>query len=262
MKNIKKKIRVAITLAVIGITGFIAYVENRSAYVVPVLMYHSLHKDDGNTSLYTSPGVFEEQMGFLARNNYNVIGPDDIVAIMKKEKRMPSKTVAITVDDGFYNFYKYAFPTLKKYNLKATVFIITDKIGKPGRLGWKELREMSDSGLISVECHTKSHPWLPQISVDEKKLYEEIVLSKNILEKGLNKKVGYICYPNGGFNDLVKETARNAGYKGAFTTNPTRYSDIGDIYAIRRLKMSSSSVSPLIMGGKLTKYYAWYKEKR
>ena len=262
MKNIKKYILPVIIITVgIILSCVIGYLGADSSSVVPVLMYHSIHQDEENT-LFVSPEVFERQMRFLAEHKYNVIGPDDVVAIMKKEKKMPPKTVCITADDGFYNFYKYGFPVLKRYNLKAVIFMPTDKIGRPGRLGWKELREMSDSGLVIVESHTRSHPWLPTVSVDESKLNDELAGSKNILEKGLGKKVEYVCYPNGAFNDQVKEAAKKAGYKGAFTTNPAKKSDIHDIYAIRRLKMSSSSDNPLVLRGKLSRYYSWYKEHR
>lgn len=262
MKNNKRHIfSGALSIVVIILFCLLVYIGIDSSSVVPVLMYHSIHKDE-ETSLFVSPEVFERQMKFLAEHKYNVIGPDDVIAIMNKEKKMPPKTVCITVDDGFYNFYRYGFPVLKKYNLKAALLIPTDKIGRPGRLGWKELREMSDSGLIMVESHTRSHAWLPSISVDEKKLNDELAGSKNILEKGLGKKVEYLAYPNGAFNDLVKEAAKKAGYKGAFTVNPAKKSDIHDIYAIRRIKMSSSSDNPLILWGKLSRYYAWFKEHK
>ena len=263
MENNKKRIFLGIVIAFfVALVGLVSYVEVESSSVVPVLMYHSIHANTKATSLYVSPEVFASQMEFLARNHYNVVGPDKMIAYMLKEEKMPPKTVAVTVDDGFYNFYKYAYPVLKKYNLKATIFVITGEIGKPGRLGWKELREMSDSGLVIVGSHTKSHPWLPQVSVEENKLNEELVLSKRILEKGLGRKVDYICYPNGGFNDVVKEAAKSAGYKCGFTTNPAKRSDINDIYAIRRLKMSSSSRNPLILWAKISRYYAWFKERR
>lgn len=261
----KSKNRAFLNISAIIIIALLAaagYVEIKSSSVVPILMYHSFRVEEDKLIPYVDPKTFAYQMEFFSRSNYNIVGPDKVIAYMTKKEKMPPKTAVITADDGYYSFYKNAYPVLKKYNLPATIFIATDKIGRPGYLGWKELREMSDSGLITIGSHTKSHPWLPEVSVDEKKIHDELVLSKEILEKGIGKEVDYICYPNGGFNDLTKEEARKAGYKGAFTTNPRKKSDIGDIYAIRRLKMSSSSDSPMILRGKVSRYYAWFKERR
>ncbi|MFA5256369.1 MAG: polysaccharide deacetylase family protein, partial [Candidatus Omnitrophota bacterium] len=231
----------------IALIAFIFYVELKSDSVVPVLMYHSFQIEEDKSTPYVSSGIFAHQMEFLAKNRYNVVGPDKVIAYMTKKEKMPAKTVAITADDGLYNFYTNAYPVLKKYNLPATIFIITDKIGTDGYLGWKELREMSNSSLITIGSHTKSHSWIPSVSVDKERLWDELAGSKEILERGLGKSVDFLCYPNGSFNDLTKEAVRSAGYKGAFTTNPARKSDINDIYAIRRIKMSSTSVNPVVL---------------
>lgn len=262
VKKIKKILLYAMAASFIILLGFIFYVGVQSASVVPVLMYHSIDSAGDCMSPYISPEVFERQMRFLATHHYNTITPEKAVAYINKKEKMPCKTVLITTDDGFEDFYTYAFPLLKKYGLKATVFMTTDKIGSSGMLNWQQLREMSDSGLVTIGSHTKSHPWLPTVSVDEKRLHEELAGSRQILEKGLGVEVSFICYPNGGFNDLVKEAALDAGYKGAFTTNPEKKSPINDIYAIRRIKMSSSSVNSLILFGKMSRYYAWFKERR
>lgn len=253
------KALLAIAIALVLLWG---YVEIESSSVVPVLMYHAFRYEKSVSTPCVSPEIFGYTIEFLVKHGYNVVGPEKVIDYMTKKEKMPPNTVSITVDDGCMDFYDHAYPLLKKYNIRAALFVITDRIGKDGYMGWKELREVSDSGLVTIGSHTKSHPWMPTASVDEKKLREELELSKEILEKGLGKKVDYLCYPNGGFNDLVKYKAKEAGYKGAFTTNPDRKSSIGDIYAIRRIKMSSSSDNSLLLWGKMSKYYAWYKERR
>jgi peptidoglycan/xylan/chitin deacetylase (PgdA/CDA1 family) len=179
---------------VLSITG---YVEIKSSSVVPVLMYHSFNAEEHRPIPYIDPKIFKKQMEFLAKNNYNAINPGKAITYMTKKEKMPPKTVLITADDGYLNFYENAYPVLKEYNLPSTIFIAIDKIEQPGYLGWKELREMSDSGLVTIGSHTKSHPWLPSASVDEEKLHDELAVSKEVLEKGLGKSVDFICYPNG-----------------------------------------------------------------
>lgn len=263
MGSNKNRIFSVIIIAIIALLfALVGYVEVKSYNVVPVLMYHSFQEEKAGSTPYVTPEVFRKQVEFFVNNGYNIVGPDKVIAYMTKKEKMPGKTVAITIDDGYYSFYEKGYPILKEYKITAILFMPTDRIGLPGYVGWKELREMSDSGLIAIGSHTMSHPWLPTISVDEKKMYDELALSKDILEKGIGKKVDYICYPNGAFNDLIKESAKKYGYKGAFTTNPAKRSAIGDIYAIRRLKMSSDTRNPVIIWGKVNRYYAWIKEHR
>lgn len=56
------------------------------------------------------------------------------------EIELPSKPILITFDDGYYSNYEYIYPILKKYNAKASIFVVTDRIGKEINgikyLGW------------------------------------------------------------------------------------------------------------------------------
>jgi hypothetical protein len=45
----------------------------KRAYVVPVIMYHSIDYNDQKTKLSVSPESFERQMEFLRVKRYNVI---------------------------------------------------------------------------------------------------------------------------------------------------------------------------------------------
>lgn len=89
-----------------------------------VIMYHHVNNNDGELS----PKAFEEQMKFLAENGYHTIFLDDLTDFMKNGIALPGKTLAITFDDGFLDNWVYVYPVLKKYNLKATMFVITSRI--------------------------------------------------------------------------------------------------------------------------------------
>ena len=71
---------------------------------------------------------------------------------------LPQNSILITFDDGYKNNYTLAFPILKKYNMKATIFLNTKFIEKDETyLNWDEIREMYESGLIDFQLHTHSH---------------------------------------------------------------------------------------------------------
>ncbi len=114
-EKMKKRIFIALVLVIVAALSIAAF--SRHAYVVPVLMYHSIDYNDKMTKLSVSPESFERQMEFFYRNHYNIVPLNKIIPYIKKKARVPPKTAAITFDDGYYNNYKYAYPVLKKYNI-------------------------------------------------------------------------------------------------------------------------------------------------
>lgn len=261
MKSYKKRLRILIIVLVLAASAFLGLsLFLKQIYVLPVLMYHSIDYNDKESKLSVSPEAFERQMEFLYRNNYNVVGPDKVIKYLKGEEKVPPRTVAITFDDGFRNNYEYAYPVLKKYGLPATIFIIIKQVGQPGWLNWEEIREMSDSGIITIGSHTVSHAWLPDASDDQ--LRKELVDSKRILEEKIAKRVDYLCYSLGAHDDRVKRAASEAGYKGAFGTNPGPKAPSRDIYAIKRLRISRTSKNLFVFWIESGGYYTWIKENR
>ena len=251
---------IAIVLVAAAITAGAVMLMAKHAYVVPVLMYHSIDDNDKMTKLTVSPANFDRQMKFFYNRRYNVVGPEKLIEYIQKKERIPPRIVCITFDDGYENNYKYAYPVLKKYGIKATIFVIINKVGQPGWLTWDEIREMSDSGLIDIESHTMSHLWLP--SMGSRSLRYELTESKKILEGKLGKSVNFLCYPIGAHDDRVKDAVRAAGYLGAFGTNPGRFKLNDDIYAIKRIKISNTSNSLLVFWAETGGYYTWIKEHR
>lgn len=258
MKNhdIKLKLGVLAALLIAGVMLFA-----RQAYVVPVLMYHMVgHNDMGAPKLIVNPESFDRQMRFLRDNRYNVVGLDKVAEYLQKKSPVPPRTVAVTFDDGTMDNYTYAYPILKKYGIPATIFVIIKKIGEPGFLGWKEIEEMSGSGLITIGSHTVSHLWLPSMGTAD--LRRELADSKRVLEERLGKPVDFLCYPIGAHNERVKREARGAGYRCAVATNPGKSSPADDIFAIKRLRISGTSDSLLVFWFETTGYYTLIKEWR
>lgn len=92
---------------------------------LPVLMYHRFSENDeyGKTSRKT----FETHLNYLTRN-YNVIALGEAVSRLNSDGEFPPRSVVITVDDGYRDFYEIAFPVLKKLSVPATLYVVTDFI--------------------------------------------------------------------------------------------------------------------------------------
>jgi peptidoglycan/xylan/chitin deacetylase (PgdA/CDA1 family) len=229
-----------------------------SIYRLPILMYHSIdYAADKGDRMFVSPEAFARQIKFLHDHKYSVISLEKAVSYIENRKRPPAKTVAITFDDGYEDNYRYAYGILKQYDIPATIFVIVDLIGKDGFLNWAEIKEMSDSGLIDIESHTMVHPYL--MGVDDDALKKEFRESKRVLEEMTGKDVDFICYPMGVYDERTKREAKEAGYKAAFATKPTRLKPNYDIYEIKRVRISATSNNMFVFMIKISGYHSFFK---
>jgi peptidoglycan/xylan/chitin deacetylase (PgdA/CDA1 family) len=173
---------------------------------------------------------------------------------------LPRNSVVITFDDGRGDNYDHAYPVLKKYNFPATIFIITQWVGKNPYLTREQIMEMSEN-RIDFGSHTRHHRHLPDLSEDE--LRDEIFNSKKDIEAALNKQINHFCYPSGGFTELSKELIREAGYRSATTTNRGAHRDNSDLFELNRIKVSNSDmVRPFNFMIKLSGYYNFFRRGR
>jgi hypothetical protein len=89
---------------------------------IPILMYHYIEYPDPNdkmrVALNVVPEVLDEQIKTLKDAGYVFLWATDAEQILKGKEEMPKKAVVLTFDDGYRDFYEYAYPILKKYNAK------------------------------------------------------------------------------------------------------------------------------------------------
>ena len=257
------KRRVLITFFGIAIllSGYLANFI-RGKYVVPIIMYHSVNPGAlPEDRLAISPATFERQMRFLKYHHYNVLPLESLATLIKERKKIPSKTISITFDDGYKNNYIYVFPILKKYNLPATIFIITDEVGRTDRLNWDEIKTMQDSGIITFGSHALGPEPLINIK-SEQDLKKQIFDSKKILEEKLGRRISAFSYAGGRFNDRIKQLVIDAGYKLAVTTNPGKKFANDDIFALKRLRISANANNLFVFWIETSGYYNFIREHR
>jgi peptidoglycan/xylan/chitin deacetylase (PgdA/CDA1 family) len=171
-------------------------------------------------------------MQYLKEKNYTPITPN-------KVEEKGDKLIMITFDDGYYSFYRHAFPILVEYNFTGIIFVITKYIGEKGmwdvsfgkrerHLNLQEIREIHKNNII-IGSHSRTHPDLTRVPT--RKIKEEIENSKKELEDILGDRVDFFSYPFGRYNTQVVKIAMEAGYKLTFTSVPivTDHNVIGRI---------------------------------
>lgn len=242
-----KRSRVIIILGIISVLIFLGINFLQKNYVAPIIMYHSVRPNaaPGNR-LVVSPETFERQMRFLKEHRYKVLPLESIATLIGAKKRIPPKALAITFDDGYKDNYIYAFPILKKYSLPATVFVIVEEVGRADRLSWDEIKEMQDTGIITFGSHAVGPEPLVNIK-SAQDLKKQIFDSKGILEEKLGRKIYAFSYPEGRFNDRIKQLVKACGYKLAVATNPGKKFANDDIFALKRLRISQDQCRNLFV---------------
>lgn len=219
---------------------------------LPILMYHGITKDSGTRHPYfetnTSPELFALHMKFLHENGYRSISLDEAVkAISQPQNR--KRSVVITFDDGYQDFYTDAFPILETYGFGATMFITSGRtsdrhacLGSKEFMTWEQIRYIHAHG-IKIGSHTVSHPQLcdlPTLSVAS-----EIGNSKQTIEDKLGCAVESFSYPfafpehNQGFIRIIKDLLQTHGYKNGVCTTIGTASREHDVFFLPRLPANS-----------------------
>ena len=129
---------------------FILYNKTRKNFVL-CLMYHSIDSEKNKGGIFVDE--FEEHIKWI--KDKKTFKMEELKGL---DYTLPPNSILITFDDGYKNNYTLAFPILKKYNMKATIFLNTKFIEKDeAYLNWDEIREMYESGLVDFQLHTHSH---------------------------------------------------------------------------------------------------------
>lgn len=165
------------------------------------LMYHGITSKD-----CISPPDREVGAGL-----YDVC-VENFCAQMNWLKSHDQKTI-LTFDDGEMNNYRIAFPILKEMGFNAYFFIIVKRIGQEGYMGWKELKGLTQAGMI-IGSHGLSHEVLTNLK--ESQIIEELKASKNCLEVNLGISINTFSVPRGFCNDKIIQMAYEAEYTQIF----------------------------------------------
>ena len=156
---------------------------------IPVFMYHHINHHAGDLVTLT-PEDFENHLWVLRNKEFRTLFLAELVQLIHGKGLSFQSSVALTFDDGHLDNWVHAFPLLQKYQMKATIFVITSWMGEgekrpqwsPNRpenlpeiprhreikkragsgdlsvvLNWEEARAMEASGLVDIQSHTHFH---------------------------------------------------------------------------------------------------------
>jgi peptidoglycan/xylan/chitin deacetylase (PgdA/CDA1 family) len=181
-----------------------------------------------------------------------------------------ARFASVTFDDAYQNVLENALPELAKRGIPATLFIVSDGLGRIP--SWEDhsdntdpdmhdpivteeqLRSLSPE-LIQVGSHTHTHPLLTRIS--EVQARSELALSRTRLQAIVGRDVKLFSFPYGAYNDDLIAWCRESGYDKVFTTLPRSASAGPEEFVVGRVAVYPYDV-PLEFSLKLSGAYRWW----
>jgi peptidoglycan/xylan/chitin deacetylase (PgdA/CDA1 family) len=169
---------------------------------------------------YVLPEQFDAQLAALRRWGYEAISFDAWLAFRSGTGPLPRRPIILTFDDGYRSTYETAWPILRRHGCTATVFLVSDLVGKTNEWDADELQEpllgraeiaALRAGGITFGSHTRTHAALTKLS--RERAARELGESRTALEALTGTAVRAVCYPYGKQNALVCALAREAGYQ-------------------------------------------------
>lgn len=230
---------------------------------IPILNYHSI--SEGGTKSFKkftlSQKKFIQHMRYIEEKGYTPITISDYARRVRVQESLPRKTVIITFDDGFADFYRMAFPILQEFHFVASLYVVTNDIGGTSRwlklegeenremLTWSQLFEIQKAG---IECGSHSNTHIHLDTARPESAYQEISRSKMILEQKLGTPVSTIAYPYGHYTRHVRQMVIDAGYTAACAVRNLMSHTKDDLFGLARITITRetdvSQLSAMLTG--------------
>jgi peptidoglycan/xylan/chitin deacetylase (PgdA/CDA1 family) len=247
LPRIDRLVTVYVCHPVAKLTGWTA------KHYVPILTYHSISENlFGRVHPYhhinTPVSIFEMQMRWLRRAGYRTIGLSELMNGFETKQDL-SKTVVLTFDDGYQDFYTDAFLLLRQFGFTATVFLATDRIQDSSvrvegadYLTWSQVRELHSAG-IAFGSHSVTHADLRSLGPEQ--IDYELGYSKETIEQKIGASVESFSYPfalpeeDGDFIRYLADTLENVGYSNGVSSAIGRAKPRDSRFFLSRLSVNS-----------------------
>ncbi|WP_144211564.1 polysaccharide deacetylase family protein [Shewanella donghaensis] len=191
-----------------------------NANAVVILQYHHV-SETTPASTSVTPAQFEQQMQYLAENEFTIIPLTEAVNAIKNNTPLADKSIVITFDDGYDSIATAAAPILKKYDFSYTLFVSVEPIekGYSGMMSWDDINQLAQNGA-TIANHSWAHEHLNrQLEGESKQQWLERI-ETNLLDteaeikKHTGQSVKMLAYPYGEYNADVEGILKKHNFIG------------------------------------------------
>ena len=223
--------------------------QSAHSVTVPILMYHHLAAEGDDATVIT-PERFRAQLEAVKAAGWHAVSMQELYDYVYHGAELPEKPFCITLDDGYASNYELAYPILKELNLKATIFSIGFSFGCTEykdtgnaitpHFTFEQAREMTASGLISIQSHTfDMHQWPPfETAADvratmsplpgeseadfQAAILADVKAYRTMYEAAFGAAPIALAYPEGVYSTLTEVTLHENGFAITLCTDPAR----------------------------------------
>jgi peptidoglycan/xylan/chitin deacetylase (PgdA/CDA1 family) len=223
---------------------------------IPILMYHKVGDAPPGSKmlkLWVSSTMFRRQMNYLKKRGWTPVVFRDLYDHWSGVNPLPEKPLLITFDDGYANNYAEAFPILKEFGFRATLFVVTGTVGIDNKwhnpesetripmITWAQLKELQRAGW-EIGSHTVNHPRL--LTLDKAAVTREMEDSRKTISEFLDELPDTFAYPYGNGEDdpSIRQAAEEAGYRVAVGIHPGKWT-------LERIKSSAFNLPRVFVRG-------------
>jgi len=215
---------------------------------LPILAYHQV-SDFGPPALNryrVTPAAFEEHLRCLKAAGFYSITLCEWCLAAVARKPLKGKPCVISFDDGYLDFATNAWPLLKKHGFSATVFLVSQQIGKDSAwdarfgptmplMSWSEVLHHEAEG-VEFGSHSMSHR--PMTGLNPNEIFREALQSRMVLQKEL-KSIISLAYPYGDWDATVRHAVGACGYWCGLTCNTGFAQMQSDLLALPRVLITA-----------------------
>lgn len=165
-----------------------------------ILIYHQVGSGMGRQMEVTEQ-AFSDQIDWIVDNGQVV---DLESAFAQRSLSQSRAQYVVTFDDGYLDMFENAWPLLRDRGIPFTVYLTTNPVesqipltpgGRADPLTWTQLREMLDSGLMTLGAHTHTHADLSDCDIGV--ITQEIERSNELIVLRTGVEPRHFTYPWG-----------------------------------------------------------------
>ncbi|HLO02267.1 MAG TPA: polysaccharide deacetylase family protein [Symbiobacteriaceae bacterium] len=202
---------------------------------VRILLYHHFAATEDAATI--TPERLDEHLSALEQAGYPFITPSQFEAFLNGEADVPSRSVLVTIDDGYASIDDVARPILIKHRVPALVFLVTGQVDQPlpgalPKLSRAQLGALAETGLFTFGGHGSNHgnPTVDGRSnlaapypAEPAQLFHDRVEADLVAMQALLASVGgrgaHFAFPYGDVSASLDQQLVRQGVKYAYTTD-------------------------------------------